>query len=69
MFEKSVEELKALGADITTTEIAQQPGLWEDTLEIYKANKDVIEAFLAEARAMAGSGRLTVVFTGAGTSD
>ena len=68
MFEKSVDELKALGADITTAEIAQQPELWEDTLEIYRTNKEAIEAFLAEARAM-GEGRLSVVFTGAGTSD
>lgn len=64
MFEKSKEELVALGADITTAEIAQQPELWRDTLEIYKANLDAIEAFLADARAM-GEGRLSVVFTGA----
>ena len=68
MFEKSKEELAALGADITTAEIAQQPDLWRDTLDIYKANLEAIEAFLAEARAM-GEGRLSVVFTGAGTSD
>ena len=68
MFEKSVEELKALGADITTAEIAQQPELWVDTLKIYEDNLDAIEAFLASARAM-GEGRLSVVFTGAGTSD
>lgn len=68
MFDKSQEELKALGADITTAEIAQQPDLWEDTLKIYEDNLDAIEAFLADARAM-GEGRLSVVFTGAGTSD
>ncbi|MCR8907768.1 MULTISPECIES: SIS domain-containing protein [Atopobiaceae] len=68
MFEKSVKELKALGADITTAEIAQQPELWVDTLKIYEDNLDAIEAFLASARAM-GEGRLSVVFTGAGTSD
>lgn len=49
-------------------EIAQQPELWRDTLNIYRENKEAIEAFLAEARAM-GEGRLSVVFTGAGTSD
>ena len=69
MFEKSVEELKAMGAAITTGEIAQQPELWEDTLSIYRDNKEAIEKFLAEARAMADGGRLTVIFTGAGTSD
>ena len=68
MFEKSLDELKALGADITTAEIKQQPELWLDTLNIYKENLEAIEAFLADARAM-GDGRLSVVFTGAGTSD
>ena len=68
MFEKSVDELKALGADITTAEIAQQPDLWEDTFQIYTDNKAAIEKFLAEANAM-GEGRTVVVFTGAGTSD
>ena len=38
MFEKSVDELKALGADITTAEIAQQPDLWEDSFQIYTDN-------------------------------
>ena len=68
MFEKDLESLKALGADITAGEIKQQPELWLDTLNIYKENKDAIDAFLADARAM-GEGRLSVVFTGAGTSD
>lgn len=68
MFEKSQEELKALGADITTAEIAQQPDLWEDTFQIYQDNKEAIEAFLADARAMSDK-RVKVVFAGAGTSD
>ena len=68
MFEKDIESLKALGADITTGEIKQQPELWLDTLNIYKDNKDAIDALLADARAM-GEGRLSVIFTGAGTSD
>lgn len=66
MFEKDVETLTSMGAQITTAEIKQQPELWRDTLEIYKANLDAIDAFLADARAM-GDGRLSVVFTGAGT--
>ena len=69
MFEKSADELKALGADITTGEIKQQPELWLDTFEIYRNNKEAIEAFLAEACAMANGERISVVFTGAGTSD
>lgn len=68
MFEKDLESLKALGADITAGEIKQQPELWLDTFNIYKENKDAVDAFLADARAM-GEGRLSVVFTGAGTSD
>lgn len=68
MFEKDIEELKALGADITTGEILQQPDLWEDTFQIYTDNKEAIEAFLASAKAMA-DGRVSVIFTGAGTSD
>ena len=69
MFEKSLEELKSLGAIITTPEIKQQPDLWLDAFNnIYLPNKEAVEAFLADARAM-GEGRLTVVFTGAGTSD
>ena len=68
MFEKSVEELTAMGANITTAELRQQPELWEDTLGIYRSNLAKVEEFLAEARAMA-NGRLTVIFTGAGTSD
>ena len=68
MFEKSVEELTALGANITTPEIMQQPDLWRDAFNIYKDNLEGVEKFLAEARAM-GEGRLSIVFTGAGTSD
>ena len=40
MFEKSIDDLKALGADITTHEIKQQPELWRDTFNIYKENKE-----------------------------
>ena len=68
MFEKSTEELTKLGAQITTAEIKQQPDLWRDTLNIYRDNLDAIESFLADACAM-GEGRLSIVFTGAGTSD
>ena len=68
MFELDEATLTSMGAQITTAEIAQQPELWRDTLKIYTDNLEAIEAFLAEARAM-GEGRLSVVFTGAGTSD
>ena len=68
MFEMTTDQLNEIGGFNTTTEIKQQPELWLDTLSIYKENLEAIESFLAEARAM-GEGRLSVVFTGAGTSD
>ena len=67
MFETSPEELHALGADITTAEIRQQPDLWRDTFRIYRDNKTAVQTFLAGAKEMA-RGRLHVVFAGAGTS-
>ena len=69
MFEQTEQELTELGAQITTAEIKQQPELWRDTFNIYQSNKDAIEQFLAEAREMANGQRVSVVFTGAGTSD
>lgn len=68
MFKFDVAELTKMGAQITTAEIAQQPELWRDAFNIYKNNLGGVEKFLAEARAM-GEGRLSIVFTGAGTSD
>ena len=68
MFEMTTDQLNEIGGFNTTTENKQQPELWLDTLNIYKENLEAIESFLAEARAM-GEGRLSVVFTGAGTSD
>ncbi|WP_270256117.1 SIS domain-containing protein [Collinsella intestinalis] len=68
MFEMTTDQLNEIGGFNTTTEIKQQPELWLDTLNIYKENLEAIDSFLAEARAM-GEGRLSVVFTGAGTSD
>lgn len=68
MLEMTTDQLNEIGGFNTTTEIKQQPELWLDTLNIYKENLEAIESFLAEARAM-GGGRLSVVFTGAGTSD
>ena len=69
MFKKTIDEMRALGADITTTEIMQQPELWRDAYKIYQDNKEAIEGFLATARAMDPSQRLSVIFTGAGSSD
>ena len=68
MFKKSQEELKALGADITTAEIKQQPELWESTFGIYQENLSAIKEFVERARSLGGKRRTRVVFTGAGTS-
>jgi tagatose-6-phosphate ketose/aldose isomerase len=67
MFEKDEASLKAMGADITTREIRQQPDLWEETYRIYQDNKSAIEGFVSFAERM-GAGRTRVVFAGAGTS-
>lgn len=68
MFEKEVSELTALGAQITTHEIVQQPDIWETTLAIYDHNIEAIEAFLGRAAELGGAERTHIVFTGAGTS-
>ncbi|KRN55565.1 sugar isomerase, AgaS family [Atopobium minutum] len=68
MFDKARVEFKALGADITTHEIAQQPDLWLDTLDIYFANKEKIHAFLNCAKTLGKEGITDIIFTGAGTS-
>ena len=37
MLDYSQEELQRLGADITTREIYQQPEVWQEAFEHYKA--------------------------------
>lgn len=55
------------GSEITLQEIVQQPELWEETLNIYKSNKEGIEKFI---KTMDTKGKpLRVIFTGAGTSE
>ena len=68
MFEKSVEELTDIGAQITTKEIKQQPELWEEAFANYEAKKDEISAFLDKVVAGADGKKVRVIFTGAGTS-
>lgn len=68
MFEKTDAALKEMGAAITTREIKQQPELWQETLEIFKANQDKIKDFLAMVEKSAEGKKVRVVFTGAGTS-
>ena len=67
LFTKSRDELKDLGATITTQEIMQQPGLWEEAWEIYQNQKETIDSFLQQIKKETSS-KIRVVFTGAGTS-
>lgn len=66
MFEKSKEELKALGAQYTTLEIKQQPELWLKSFQYYKDNGEQIDSFLKGIIGIYK--RVRVIFTGAGTS-
>lgn len=66
MFSKTDEELKELGAVITTREIEQQPNLWQETLKIYQDKEKEIHAFLDQINQKHGKAK--VIFTGAGTS-
>ncbi len=44
-------ELEALGAEITTSEIKQQPDLWEGTLDIYLNNREKMMLLLVTSEA------------------
>ncbi|WDF82548.1 SIS domain-containing protein [Lacticaseibacillus pabuli] len=68
MFEKSVDELTKMGAQITTKEIKQQPELWAEAFANYKAKESEIRAFLDQVVADAAGKTVRVIFTGAGTS-
>lgn len=68
MYTLSNEELKKLGAHITTKEIKQQPNLWTSTYTIYQDNLLEISSFIERARRLGGARRTRIVFTGAGTS-
>lgn len=68
MFEQSKEALEALGAEITTREIAQQPELWLETLENYEKARHAIQSFLETIAEEHPNQRIHVIFTGAGTS-
>jgi tagatose-6-phosphate ketose/aldose isomerase len=68
VFEKSVDELTKMGAQITTKEIKQQPELWEEAFANYTQSKPAITSFLAKVEAAAAGKTVRVIFTGAGTS-
>ena len=67
LFTKSQNELKDLGAAITTQEIIQQPRLWEEAWDNYQDKKNAIDYFLQQIKKESSS-KIRVVFTGAGTS-
>lgn len=66
MLDYTKEELLELGAEITTREIYQQPEVWKEAFENYKAQKEQIDAFLADIEAKYDY--IKVILTGAGTS-
>src|SRR5699024_7050826 len=68
MFSLSTEELIQMGAEITAREIKQQPDLWEENLELFKAAMEDLEEFLATVKKSAEDKKVRIVFTGAGTS-
>ncbi|MER2227149.1 MAG: SIS domain-containing protein [Carnobacterium sp.] len=67
LFTKSQIELKDLGANITTQEIMQQPEIWGEAWGNYQKQEEKINLFLQQLKKEA-SGKIRVVFTGAGTS-
>ncbi|MDO4432204.1 MAG: SIS domain-containing protein [Aerococcaceae bacterium] len=66
MFELSKDQLLALGAEITTREIKQQPEIWREAADNFAEREAEVRAFLANIVEKHGSVR--VIFTGAGTS-
>ena len=66
MLDYSKEELIELGAEITTREIYQQPQVWQEAFDTYKAHQADIEAFLQTIDRK--HDYIKVILTGAGTS-
>lgn len=67
MFHLPIEELEGLGANITASEIYQQPGLWQEAHDLYVGKREEIQAFLEAIYAK--HAQVHIVFTGAGTSE
>ena len=66
MLDYSQEELQRLGADITTREIYQQPEIWQEAFDSYKAQATAIAAFLKNIEDK--HDYIKVIFAGAGSS-
>lgn len=67
MFRLAKEELEKLGASTTAKEIFQQPGLWQETYQLYVSQLEAIESFLSGIKEK--HDLIQVIFTGEGTSD
>jgi len=65
IFGNDVEKLKNEGGYITSSEIYNQPSVWEDTLKIIDSKKDELKNFLDTILIKKN---LRIIFTGAGTS-
>ncbi|KXT77520.1 Galactosamine-6-phosphate isomerase [Streptococcus sp. DD11] len=66
MLDYTKEELLELGADITSREIYQQPQVWQQAFEAYKAQAAAIAAFLHKIEEK--HDYIKVIFAGAGSS-
>lgn len=66
MFNKSEDELKKLGADITTGEIKQQPELWAEVVADFQENGQAYQDYVSSL--LSKYDHLRVIFSGAGTS-
>lgn len=67
MFKENESVLSEMGAIITTREIKQQPTLWQEAFDNFKAQATKINGFLQAIRPQNGL-PIRVIFTGAGTS-
>lgn len=66
MYNLTSDELLAMGAEITTREIKQQPELWQEALETYLSKEVDVTTYLNAIQTQHDF--VKVIFTGAGTS-
>lgn len=66
MFQTNVDELTRMGAIHTTSEIKQEPRLWEEAFDIYRKNEKAIGEFLDGITAKFP--KVFVILAGAGSS-
>lgn len=66
MYNLTTEELVAMGAEITTREIKQQPELWREAYDNFVTQEEQVKAYLEDIQSKHSF--VKVIFTGAGTS-